>query len=175
MPSERIASITDGRLVTLTGQKELKTKKKVVNSLNDTLYSPTVYDNNVGECMELVNYELYYVFSDDTIEASGDHVEQTQLTGQQLVLTQWVQHRWKHLFKGIDRTAGVLHHIHTGDARPVQARGKPIPIGLHERIRLQIDEMLRDGVIECTNSEWHSPIRPVEKPNGDIRLAINYR
>lgn len=166
--------LDDGKVYTLKGQSEQKKEELMDDSFKSGSYLTVDDDESEIEWIYTVNPKICYVFSDDTsepCEAAGDQVQR----GEQLMLSQWVERRWQHLFNGIGCSADIQHRIDTGDAKPFQARGRPLPIGLKHRIQVQIDEMLRDKVIEVSNSEWHSPIRPVEKPNGDIRLAINYR
>lgn len=167
--------LDNGKSFIVRGESEEKKEELVNDSLNSGTYLYSADEDSDTDSIYVVNPEINYVFSEDISESTSEVREQTNQHGQQLTLTQWVHERWPHLFNGLGCTADVVHRIDTGDSRPIQARGKPIPIGLYQRIKDQVNEMLRDQVIEKSRSEWHSPIRPVEKPNGDIRLAINYR
>ena len=67
------------------------------------------------------------------------------------------------------------HVIHTGNARPVsKAPYRQSPHMRAETERLT-NEMLQNGIIEESNSPWHSPVVLVKKPNGEYRFAIDYR
>lgn len=42
-------------------------------------------------------------------------------------------------------------------------------------MREEVDKMLEDGVIKTSASPWTSPIVPVKKKDGSLRLCIDYR
>ena len=50
-----------------------------------------------------------------------------------------------------------------------------IPEKMKERVRKEIEDMLEGGIIEESESAWSSPIVPVLKPNGAVRVCVDYR
>lgn len=59
--------------------------------------------------------------------------------------------------------------------RPIRCKSRPLPYNLKEKVRLEIDKLLKAGIIRESKSEWCSPIRVVDKPDGSIRLTVDYK
>ena len=73
------------------------------------------------------------------------------------------------------RTQFAEHCIETGSARPMRLPAYRIPHAYRETVRQEIEEMLEEGIIEHSNSEWSSPIVLVGKKDGSLRLCADYR
>lgn len=76
-------------------------------------------------------------------------------------------------------TNAAFHHIDTGDAKPTRQHAYRIPHSLKDQFYEELKEMLEQGIIEKSNSEWASPVVIVpkmlnSKPVG-IRICIDYR
>ena len=67
------------------------------------------------------------------------------------------------------------HTIHTGDAQPVSAAPYRQTPRMRAELERQLEEMQRDGIIEESNSVWHSPVVMVKKPNNEWRFCVDYR
>ena len=67
------------------------------------------------------------------------------------------------------------HTIHTGDAQPVSAAPYRQTPKMRAELEHQLEEMQRDGIIEESNSLWHSPVVMVKKPNNEWRFCVDYR
>ncbi len=50
-----------------------------------------------------------------------------------------------------------------------------IPMHLRKGVEEQIEKLKKAGIIEESESEWASPIVPVKKPDGSVRLCVDYR
>ncbi|XP_055714982.1 uncharacterized protein K02A2.6-like [Phlebotomus papatasi] len=61
--------------------------------------------------------------------------------------------------------------------KPVQQPYRRTPLALEERINQKIDELVGADIIEAVqgSSRWISPIVPIVKDNGDLRLCIDMR
>ena len=77
---------------------------------------------------------------------------------------------------GIVRNTPLLTHaIETGEAKPVFHHPRRIPLAWRDKVKEEVDTMLKSGVIEPSHSPWTSPIVPVKKKEGGLRLCIDYR
>ncbi|XP_060539600.1 retrovirus-related Pol polyprotein from transposon opus isoform X2 [Pantherophis guttatus] len=58
---------------------------------------------------------------------------------------------------------------------PVKVKQYNIPIDLRRELKPVIEKLLADGLIEPTMSQYNSPILPVRKPDGSIRIVLDLR
>ena len=65
--------------------------------------------------------------------------------------------------------------IVTGDAPPISSGPYRVPDRMKEGVRQEVEKLLELGVAEPSHSPWASPIVPVLKKDGSIRLCIDYR
>lgn len=71
---------------------------------------------------------------------------------------------------------GVFHRVPTlPDMKPVHRKG--YSLSMHERLalKLELQRLLRLGVIRPSTSPWMSPVVMVPKPNGKLRLTCDFR
>ncbi|GBM62381.1 Transposon Tf2-9 polyprotein [Araneus ventricosus] len=76
---------------------------------------------------------------------------------------------------GGEPTPYVKHYINTGDHPPVASTPYRLSPKRKELLRTEIDKLLANDVIEECESPFAAPVVLVPKPNGDIRLCIDYR
>lgn len=61
------------------------------------------------------------------------------------------------------------------DAKPIFFKARPVAFSLKEKIDKEIDRLIAADVIEpIAHSEWASPIVPVLKRDGSVRLCADY-
>ena len=65
--------------------------------------------------------------------------------------------------------------IDTGDSPPIRQSPYSVPMGIRDAVREEIDNLLECGIIERSNSCWASPLVPVKKSGGGIRLCVDFR
>ena len=73
------------------------------------------------------------------------------------------------------RTSCAEHSIVTGSARSVRLPAYHIPYAYREKVRKEIEEMLEEGIIEHSNSEWSSPIVLLGMKDGSLHFCVDYR
>ena len=71
--------------------------------------------------------------------------------------------------------ATTVHEFHVTDRKPFSHRCTPIPAALMEKTDLVIQKMLREEVIEDSQSQFINPICIVMKPDGNVRITIDAR
>lgn len=61
------------------------------------------------------------------------------------------------------------------DSTPIRQRARRFAPPLADAIEKQCEELLASDIIEPSESPWASPVVPVRKPDGSLRLCIDYR
>ena len=69
----------------------------------------------------------------------------------------------------------IQHEIDTGSERPVRQQLRRTPVAYHQIIEKQIQEMLKQGLIEPSRGEWASNIVLVQKKDKTYRFCLDYR
>ncbi len=72
-------------------------------------------------------------------------------------------------------TEEVIPKIDTGDAQPIRQAPYSVPLGIRKAVKEELEELERGGIIERSASAWASPLVPVKKAGGGIRLCVDYR
>ena len=65
--------------------------------------------------------------------------------------------------------------ICTGDAHPVASPPYRIPDRLKEGVREEVLKLVEQGIAVPSHSPWASPVMPVPKPDGSVRVCIDFR
>ena len=73
------------------------------------------------------------------------------------------------------RTDMAEHVIDTGDSRPIRLHPYRVPHAYRGEVERQVTEMLEEGVIEPSTSDWAAPIVLVRKKDGTLRFCVDYR
>ncbi|XP_018403039.1 PREDICTED: uncharacterized protein K02A2.6-like [Cyphomyrmex costatus] len=66
-------------------------------------------------------------------------------------------------------------HLKEG-VSPVFCKPRPVPSALRAKVENEIDRLVKEGILEAVEySDWATPIVPVSKVNGQIRLCGDYK
>ena len=65
--------------------------------------------------------------------------------------------------------------IDTGEAPPFQSYPYRLPVQLVQPVKYALDLLLSKGIIEPCSGPWSSPMLPVKKRDGSVRICIDYR
>lgn len=76
---------------------------------------------------------------------------------------------------GLGRTKLIEHRIETGNSLPVKQRQYPFAPPIMRELEDEIQDMLKQDVIETSYSSWRSPVLLVKKPTGKNRLCLDSR
>ena len=72
-------------------------------------------------------------------------------------------------------TSAILHEIKLiPNTKPIKQAPRRVPIGINKKFQEKINEMNGTGLIRKSKSDWSSPVRLVGKPDGDLRVTIDY-
>ena len=104
------------------------------------------------------------------IEVEVDHEEKSQI--RQLIRNH--QDVFSLPSQPLGRTELVKHDIVTPSQAPIKQPVRRPPFHL-KCMADEVQKMLRDDIIETSNSPWASPVILVEKKDGSIRYCIDYR
>ena len=72
------------------------------------------------------------------------------------------------------RTHITQHVIDTANAPPMKVPPRPIPFHLVDQVQQQLKDMAQEGIIRPSSSPWCAPAVYVPKPNGEIRICIDF-
>ena len=73
------------------------------------------------------------------------------------------------------RTNVLEHDIRLTDTKPFKVHQYPTPFRAKEAIEREIETMLEQDIIRPSSSPYFSPITVAAKPDGSIRLCIDFR
>ena len=65
--------------------------------------------------------------------------------------------------------------IRTGDSPPIASAPYRVPDKLKDDVKKEIENLVEMGVASASHSPWASPIVPVCKKDGKLRLCVDYR
>lgn len=100
---------------------------------------------------------------------------QSELTTEQRQhLEHFLDDQWKRMDTSLGCTTLVQHTI-TTDSLPIKQRYYPVSPAMQKHIHAELDNMLKEGIIEPSQSPWSSPILMVPKKDGTFRFCVDYR
>ena len=73
------------------------------------------------------------------------------------------------------KTTLAEHQIETGDSPAVRLPPYRLPHSFRDSVQKEVKDMLAQGIIEPSTSEWASPIVPIKKEDGTLRICVDYR
>ena len=65
--------------------------------------------------------------------------------------------------------------IDTGSSPPIRQVPYSVPMGIRDAVKEELRVIEECGIIERSSSPWGSPLVPVKKADGGIRLCMDYR
>ena len=71
-------------------------------------------------------------------------------------------------------TDRVVLMIDTGESPPIRQVPYSVPLGIRDQVKSELDELVECETIEINVSPWASPLVPVTKSDGGVRLCVNF-
>ena len=75
----------------------------------------------------------------------------------------------------LGKTTTVTLKSNTGEAPSTRAYPYRGPPAWQDQLRKEVHSLAATGVLRPSFSPWSSPMVPVHKPDGSVRLCINYK
>ncbi|PZC75971.1 hypothetical protein B5X24_HaOG205264 [Helicoverpa armigera] len=104
---------------------------------------------------------------------SYDHLTLSQKTTADNIISQFREISYEE--RGLGRTSLITHSIDTGNAAPIRQRYYRMSPEKQRILVEQLDEMLKDDVVEPAESPWSSPVLLTPKKNGELRFCLDSR
>ena len=73
------------------------------------------------------------------------------------------------------KTSACQLKIDTGEAAPRRSHPYRVPDRLKEGVRSEVNKLVELGIVVPSNSPWASPVVPVPKTDGTVRVCVDYR
>ena len=58
---------------------------------------------------------------------------------------------------------------------PIKCKSRPLPFAIKDQVKQALNAQLSAGLIRYSKSEWAAPLHIVMKPDGSIRLTVDYK
>ena len=84
-------------------------------------------------------------------------------------------HKYKEVVtERLGKTKTVLLQINTRQAAPIRAYPYRIPSAWKDQLREEVRSLAEIGILKPSFSPWSSPMVPLRKLNGSVRLCLNF-
>ena len=101
----------------------------------------------------------------------ADNISQTKLKEIKSLV-----YEFKDIFSDVPTITNLDEHkIDLTCDRPIRCKPYPVPLHLEDALNKELDSMLNTGLIEPSEAYYASPLVLVKKPDGGIRVCVNYK
>ena len=69
----------------------------------------------------------------------------------------------------------MAHPINTGEQAPIRSAPHRLAPAWRDKLKEEVRTLLETGIVKPSLSPWSSPMVPVRKPDGTVRLCIDFR
>jgi len=111
---------------------------------------------------------------EEAIDAAVRHLPEAQQLGLRCVLDEFSDVISTTPFD-LGRATLHTHNISLRDKEPVYTKQFPLKPEEYQKIRHDVAEWIRIGIVEPANSPYNSPIFCVKKPDDSLRVVLDYR
>ena len=175
-PYTVVAKLNDVTYKICTPERRKKTRLFHINSMKEWTSPTAVFSVHFCEEETLPATETLDVFPYERHEGSALPTIGDQLSPEQRRDLDELLHTHEALFDtNPGHTDIVEHRIETGTCKPVFHPPYRIPPAWKAEVREEIRGMLEAGIVVPSKSPWTSPLVPVRKKDGSLRLCVDYR
>ena len=183
------------------GDKVLCRIPGVVGKLEEAWHGPYVVEEKVGvvnykvkvgrgkaKVLHVNNLKKFYEREESVLRLalvaedwSEDEVVGTKLFGScpefnEKKVVEGLKGEFPEVFSDLPgRTDACMLEIDTGSAAPRGSHPYRVPDRLKEGVRSEVEELVELGIVVPSTSPWASPVVPVPKKDGTVRVCIDYR
>ena len=80
------------------------------------------------------------------------------------------------IFSDVPQVTNIIEHkVVTRTEEPVYKRAYPIPYALRDKVTKEIDDMLKAGIVEPSDSPYAAPIVLIKKKDQSLRICLDFR
>ena len=111
-------------------------------------------------------------------ELQLDTVTVNKLKFQPLQQVEHLKEKYKDIFSPeLGKLKDIKAKLHLKDnATPKFVKARPVPYALKPKIDKELDHLVERGILEKVSySDWATPIVPVPKPNGNVRICGDFK
>lgn len=150
-------------------------KVLVVPDLPHTLILGANFWREMGIVPDLRHHEWYFSKEPHLLEMTDHLRDETVLTPKQEGLLKELVDRNIALMGNELGCTSLVQHVIKTNATPIKQRYYPVSPVIQRQINIELDEMLRQDIVEPSTSAWSSPILLVKKKDGGYRFCVDYR
>jgi hypothetical protein len=80
------------------------------------------------------------------------------------------------IFSDVPQVTNIIEHkVVTRTEEPVYKRAYPIPYALRDKVKKEINDMLKAGIVESSDSPYAAPIVLIKKKDQSLRICLDFR
>ena len=163
---------------------------EIIKIVSPTTYRLSVPDRRCHEMIVHVNrlkewktpkLGMYRVVVADEVEGDDESIGkikmgESKLSEEHREELREVLERYKDVItERLGNVRGIEHEIRTGISNSIRCPPYRLAPGWRQELRKEVMDLLKEGILEHSQSAWSAPMVPIRKPNGAIRLCIDYR
>ena len=163
---------------------------EIIKIISPTTYRLSVPDRRCHEMIVHVNrlkewktpkLGMYRVVVADEVEGDDESIGkikmgESKLSEEHREELREVLERYKDVItERLGNVRGIEHEIRTGISNSIRCPPYRLAPGWRQELRKEVMDLLKEGILVHSQSAWSAPMVPIRKPNGAIRLCIDYR
>jgi hypothetical protein len=83
---------------------------------------------------------------------------------------------YQDIFSDIPQVTDIIEHkVVTNTEEPIYKRSSPIHYALRDKVKTEIDNIIKAGIAEPPDSPYAAPIVLIKKKDQSLRICVDYR